>query len=152
MGHIHALCPSSISKATSFFLAHQNPDGGFGSSPSTVYETSLAFKALFGVTTDATVLGRAVSYLTAAQCERSSWNDNPNYTALAKVGPNLTITKNNIVLSNPMPTVGETITITANAKNTGLAAQPALLQDGKGNSRVDIQHNLYDNLIQLSVV
>lgn len=74
---------TAVSRATTFLLAHQNPDGGFGSSPSTVYETALAFASLAAVSTDATVLGNAVNYLTANQAANGSWNDDPYSTALA---------------------------------------------------------------------
>lgn len=58
---------TATSKATAYLKAHQNADGGFGSSPSTVYETSLAYLALVGVTTDTTVLGSVGNFLLATQ-------------------------------------------------------------------------------------
>ena len=74
---------TASSKAMSFLLSHQNTDGGFASSPSTVYETALVYKALAPLTTDNTVLGNAVNYLTANQAANGSWNDDPYSTALA---------------------------------------------------------------------
>ena len=74
---------SAINKATLYLIAHQNTDGGFGSSPSTVYEIALAYEALVNVITDATVLGKAVAYLTATQLANGSWNDDPYSTAFA---------------------------------------------------------------------
>lgn len=74
---------TAVSKATTYLLAHQNADGGFGNSPSTVYETSLAYAALVAVSSDVTVLGGAVNYLTATQASNGSWNDDPYSTALA---------------------------------------------------------------------
>ncbi len=74
---------TAVSKATAYLLAHQNPDGGFGSSPSTVYETALAYAALAAVTTNEAALGSAVTYLTAVQSANGSWNDDPYSTALA---------------------------------------------------------------------
>lgn len=74
---------TAINKATSYLAAHQNIDGGFGGSPSTVHETALAYTALVAVSTDATLLGGAVSYLTATQSANGSWNDDPYSTALA---------------------------------------------------------------------
>jgi hypothetical protein len=117
---------TAINKATAYLIAHQNADGGFGASPSTVYETSLAYLALVGQTTDATVLGNAINYLTSTQLPNGSWEDDPYSTALAlralaNVKPNLSITSNDIAFSNPTPAVGDTITITANIKNTGPA-------------------------------
>jgi prenyltransferase beta subunit len=61
---------TATNKATSYLIAHQNVDGGFGpstSSGSTVYETSLAYLALVGETTDATVLGNAINCLSSNQ-------------------------------------------------------------------------------------
>lgn len=74
---------TAINKATSYLIAHQTTDGGFGNSPSTVYETSLAYIALVGMITDNTVLGNAINYLTSAQLSDGSWNDDPYSTALA---------------------------------------------------------------------
>ncbi len=74
---------SSLQKAVAYLLTKQDPNGGFGSSPSTVYETALAYKALAGLITDATVLGGAVSYLVSTQSTDGSWNEDPYNTALA---------------------------------------------------------------------
>jgi subtilase family serine protease/prenyltransferase beta subunit len=117
---------TAINKATSYLIAHQNTDGGFGGSPPTVYETAIAYLALVGETTDATVLGNAINYLTSTQLPNGSWNDDPYSTALAlralaNVKPNLSISSNDISFSNPIPTVGETITISVNVKNSGIA-------------------------------
>jgi hypothetical protein len=81
---------TAVTKATSYLLAHQNPDGGFGTastgsgqgSPSTVYETALAYTALVAVSGNTGVLGSAVNYLTATQSANGSWNDDPYSTAL----------------------------------------------------------------------
>ncbi len=74
---------SALNKATSYLVAHQNADGGFGISPSTAYETAHAYIALVSVTTDNTVLGNAITYLTSTQLQNGSWNDDPYSTALA---------------------------------------------------------------------
>src|SRR4030043_443593 len=123
---------TAINKATGYLIAHQNADGGFGEGggtpplQSTVYETAYAYMALISETTDATVLGNAINYLTSTQLPNGSWNDDPYSTALAlralaNVKPNLSITSSDITFSNPTPTEGETITITANVKNSGIA-------------------------------
>jgi len=123
---------TAINKAIAYLIAHQNADGGFGEGggtpplQSTVYETSLAYLALVGVTTDATVLGNAINYLTSSQLPDGSWEDDPYSTALAlralaNIKPNMSISSNDITFSNPTPTAGETITITANVKNSGIA-------------------------------
>ncbi len=74
---------TAINKATSYLIAHQNTDGGFGSSPSTVYETSTAYAALVSVITDNTVLGNAINYLASTQLSDGSWDEDPYSTALA---------------------------------------------------------------------
>lgn len=73
---------TAVRKATSYLMTHQNIDGGFGST-TTVYETALAYMALVAVTTDNTVLGGAINYLTATQSTDGSWNQDPYSTALA---------------------------------------------------------------------
>ena len=73
----------AINKATGYLVAHQNADGGFGSSQSTIYETALTYIALVSVTTDVTILGKAASYLTSQQRADGSWLDDPYATALA---------------------------------------------------------------------
>ena len=123
---------TAINKATAYLIAHQNADGGFGEGggtpplQSTVYETALAYLALVSETTDATVLGNAINYLSSTQLPNGSWNDDPYSTALvlralANVKPNLSITSTDITFSNPTTTTGETITISANIKNSGPA-------------------------------
>lgn len=97
---------SAINKATLFLIAHQNTDGGFGSSPSTVYETALTYKALANVITDATVLGNAINYLTANQAFDGSWNEDPYSTALALQALYLFETRPVIEPPPPPPTTG----------------------------------------------
>ncbi|WP_459816951.1 prenyltransferase/squalene oxidase repeat-containing protein, partial [Geotalea toluenoxydans] len=59
---------NAVGKTSVFLIAHQNSDGGFGSSPSTVYETALAFIALVGNgQTQGLPLQNAVNYLTTTQ-------------------------------------------------------------------------------------
>ncbi len=94
---------SAINKAAAYLMAHQNTDGGFGSSPSTIYETALSYLALKGVTTDNTVLGKAVNYLKVMQTDDGSWNEEPYSTSLAiKV---ISLAGNDPVLP-PNPTTG----------------------------------------------
>jgi len=119
---------TAINKATTYLIAHQNTDGGFGGSPSTVFETSLAYLALVGdpSTSSGLLLQNAVNYLTSTQLSDGSWDDDPYSTALAlralaNVKPNLSISSADIIFSNPTPTAGETITITADVKNSGIA-------------------------------
>ena len=86
---------TAINKATSYLIAHQNPDGGFGSgggsgqgigTGSTVYETALAIIALINGNTgqgSALPLQNAITYLLATQLPNGSWDDDPYSTSLA---------------------------------------------------------------------
>jgi squalene cyclase len=115
----------SIDNAVAYLLTKQNPDGGFGPSTgsgSTVYETALALDALIASNSvgadKAQDIQNTINYLTSTQLPDGSWDDDPYSTALAlralsNVKPNLSITNADITFSNPAPTVGETITITA---------------------------------------
>jgi hypothetical protein len=132
---------TEINSAASYLLAHQNSDGSFGSP--TVYETALSLIALIDSGQgSAQPLQNAINYLSSTQLANGSWNDDAYSTALAlralaNVKPNLSISSDDIAFSNPTPTVGETITITANVKNTGVAqADNVLIQffDGDPNS------------------
>ncbi|MBI5184179.1 MAG: VCBS repeat-containing protein [Nitrospinae bacterium] len=121
---------ATIDKASAFLFSTQNADGGFNAGPvSTVYESALAFIALVesGAFTPANLAAaqRVLNYLTASQQINGSWNDDPYSTALAlralaMVRPNLSVGA--VSFSNPTPNPGETVTITAQINNTGLAA------------------------------
>lgn len=116
-----------INSGVTYLLTKQNPDGGFGSSPSTVYETALALLALIESGQEqAQPLQNAINYLTSTQLPNGSWDDDPYSTALAlralaNVKPNLSIFPTDITFSNPNPKIGDTITITATIYNEGPA-------------------------------
>lgn len=116
----------SILKAKTYLLSKQNPDGGFGSSPSTIYETALSIISLTeSGQGSSTALQNGINYLTTTQAANGSWNDDPYSTALAlqslaNVKPNLSLATTDITFSKTMPQTGESITITAVIKNTGL--------------------------------
>ena len=118
---------TAVNKATAYLIANQNADGGFGAGASTVYETAYAYMAIINAGQgQAQPLQNAIAYLTATQSANGSWNDDPYSTALAlralaDVKPNLTILSSDITFSKPNPTVGDTISITANIYNTGPA-------------------------------
>ncbi len=103
----------------------QNIDGSFGEG--TVYESALAFDALIESTADISSISQpATDYLLTNQLPNGSWEDDPYSTALAlralaNVKPNLTISSDDITFSNPTPTVGDTVTITATVTNNELA-------------------------------
>ncbi len=104
---------TAVNKATSYLLAHQNPENdGFGS----VYETALAYSALVAVSTDYAALGSAINYLTTTQSGNGSWNDDPYLTALALKALYLS---ENRPSPPPPPPAGGKITGTVIDKVTG---------------------------------
>ena len=72
-----------IEGGTAWLIQRQNPDGGFGNSPSTVYDTAISTVALreFNVSTDIT--NNALNYILNNQSEDGSWYGSPYQTALA---------------------------------------------------------------------
>jgi len=74
----------AINKGSSYIIAQQNADGGYGSSGSTIYETALAYITLVGDgQTQGLPIQNAVNYLISRQSANGSWNDDPYTTALA---------------------------------------------------------------------
>ncbi len=116
---------TQIANAANYLFSKQNPDGGFGSSPSTVWDTALAFDALVASGTNISAIApSAINYLTSTQLSDGSWDDDPYSTALAlralaSARANLAVTSADIALSKSMPQENETITITATVHNTG---------------------------------
>jgi prenyltransferase beta subunit len=87
---------NTITQASAFLLAHQNTDGGFGNSPSTIYDTALSLMSLIeSGQGSAQAIQSGINYLTSSQLADGSWNDDPYSTALAlqalaEARPNLT--------------------------------------------------------------
>ena len=123
---------TAINNGVAYLLTKENSDGGFGSSPSTVYETAVALLALImDGQGQAQPLQNAINYLTSTQLPDGSWVDDPYSTALAlralgHVKPNLSISASDIAFSNPNPRIGDTVTITVAIYNEG----PATLSIG----------------------
>ncbi|MEW6419741.1 MAG: CARDB domain-containing protein, partial [Nitrospirota bacterium] len=117
----------SKSKAVAYLMTKQNPDGGFGYPASTIYETALTVISLIeSGQGSALPLQDAINYLLSNQSPDGSWLQDPYSTAfalraLADVKPNLSIALSDIVFSNPTPTQGDTVTITATIHNNGPA-------------------------------
>ena len=72
-----------IDGGISWLLTQQNPDGGFGSSPSTIYATSLAYLVIAGRDRQSPEAQNALDYILANQQADGSWNSDPYSTALA---------------------------------------------------------------------
>jgi subtilase family serine protease len=116
---------TSITKASAYLLTKQNADGGFGASPSNIYETALSLLSLIESGRGSIpIIQSGIQYLTSTQASDGSWSQDPYYTALAlqalaAARPNLTMASNDVSLSKSMPQENETVTITATVHNTG---------------------------------
>ncbi len=117
----------NLDRAVNFIRSKQNFDGGFGSSPSTAYETSLAMQGLitYGYQ-DKQALNGAANYLAVNQSANGSWDDDVYSTALAlnalnQVKPNLSVSSDEIVLAKPALSYGEDGTLQAVVRNKGMA-------------------------------
>jgi hypothetical protein len=70
---------NALSRATSYLLAQQQPDGSWGN----VADTALAFTAINKTTGNVAVRSAAIRYLLGQQQVNGSWSDDPYSTALA---------------------------------------------------------------------
>lgn len=113
--------------AIEWLKSKQNTDGGFGNSPSTVYDTAVAVSALMDVEGYSHKVGSAASYLMTQQAEDGSWHASTYETALAlnaaweaTIAPNLEIKSEDISFDpgtvNTLPT---SMTLTAKVTNHG---------------------------------
>ncbi len=120
-----------ISTGKTWLQRKQNlEDGGFGNSPSTVYDTAVAVLALRELRADTSITNNGLTFLRDTQDIESpyrNWNHSTFQTALAvralrltDTDPDLSIIASNIVF-NPefVTTLSESVTITARINNTG---------------------------------
>ncbi len=130
-----------IMRGTALLSQRQNADGGFGNSPSTVYDTAAAALTLgeLNVTTDIT--NKALSYLMSQQSGDGSWNESAYQTALAvnaifkaTVDPDLSVKPGDIsIIPATIQTLPANIVINANIWNLGGTSIPqatVVLYDG----------------------
>lgn len=118
---------SLIGSGAAFLRSRQNPDGGFGSSPSTPTETALALIAL----TDAGEAGSSVAlagqdYLVSTQLSDGSWEEDVFTTAsavraLGRRGVNLHVEASSLVANPTNPRAGVDAVFTAEVRNLGTA-------------------------------
>ena len=108
----------------------QNPDGGFGNSPSTVYDTALAIMTLSWVGCARDITNNALNYILGLQSEDGSWNESPYQTALAieavwkaTVDPDLSVKTSDITfIPTSITSLPSNIVINAVIWNTGRTA------------------------------
>jgi subtilase family serine protease/flagellar hook assembly protein FlgD/fibronectin type 3 domain-containing protein len=127
-----------LAPALAALLARQNPDGGFGESPSTAYTTALAVDVLSSGG-PAPALDGAISWLHRTQLSDGSWGASRYQTALViaalrgRFGANLTVPASGLVLDPPTAEEGATVHVTARVRNAGSAQagpQRTRLYDG----------------------
>ncbi|NOY63808.1 MAG: hypothetical protein GXO97_00165, partial [Nitrospirae bacterium] len=116
-----------IERGIAWLLEHQNPDGGFGNSPSTVYDTALTVLTLreFDISTDIT--NRGLNYILSNQSGSGSWYESPYQTALAikavwkaTVDPDLSIKSDDITFTpSTVTTLPSDVVISAVIWNLG---------------------------------
>ncbi len=122
----------AISRGTTWLVARQNIDGGFGNSPSTVYDTSAAALTLVELNAPADVTARAIAYLQSQQSDNGSWNQSPYQTALAvravykaTVDPDLSVKPEDIAfIPASITSLPTNVMISATIRNQGRAGVP----------------------------
>ena len=112
-------------------LSRQNPDGGFGSSPSTPLATALALDVLLRAGAPGEIVDDATRWLEQSQLSDGSWNGSPHQTALvigalrASTSANLTVPVAALrVTPSPAPE-DEEVQVVARVRNVGRAPAPA---------------------------
>ena len=122
----------TIARGTMWLIARQNFDGGFGNSPSTVYDTATAAPVLRELNVSTDVTNNAISYLQSRQSDNGSWNNSTFETALAvdaiykgTVDPDLSIKPDGIsLIPATISRLPANVVISANIWNQGRAAVP----------------------------
>jgi len=117
----------SIQKGISWLLGKQNPDNGFGNSPSTIYDTAAAAIILKELNVSPDTTASAVDYILSLQSEDGSWFESPYQTAMAvsavwkgNVEPDLSITTNDISFTpSTVTSLPSQIIVNAEIKNSG---------------------------------
>ncbi len=125
----------AITKGTMWLIGRQNTDtdGGFGNSPSTVYDTAVATMALRELNVSTDVTNQALAYLLGQQSENGSWSNSAYQTALAvdaiykaTVDPDLAVTSDDItIIPNKIRSLPSNIVINANISNLGQTSAQA---------------------------
>ncbi|MDY6906201.1 MAG: CARDB domain-containing protein [Thermodesulfobacteriota bacterium] len=117
-----------IQDGLAWLYNHQNTDGGFGNSPSTVYDTALALIALQRLNGDTSVAGDALGFILDHQAADGSWYESPYQTALAVNAvweamhePDLAVETGDITFAPAsVTTLPSSITVQVEVANKGL--------------------------------
>ena len=122
----------AIQNGLNWLYDHQNANGGFGNSPSTVYDTAMALMLLNRIGAPPEKIEGALNYILENQSKNGSWHDSPDQTALAVSSvwnamekPDLVINTGDIAFEPPsIATLPAEITIKAVIKNGGFTDTP----------------------------
>ncbi|HEX9187648.1 MAG TPA: CARDB domain-containing protein, partial [Vicinamibacteria bacterium] len=112
-------------------VSRQNPDGGFGSSPSTPYASALALDVLLRSGGAAPLVEPLTAWLQAAQLADGSWGSSAWQTALVvaalgqALGSNLVVPGDSLVVAPSPAREGDVVRVTARVRNSGRAPAPA---------------------------
>lgn len=121
-----------IARGIDWLLSKQNLDGGFGNSPSTVYETAAAYMTLRALGAAAQAADEALAYLLVKQTATGSWDESVFKTALAiraawqgQAVPDLAVSATDISFTpSSLSAVPADVQISANVRNQGSIAVP----------------------------
>jgi Tol biopolymer transport system component/flagellar hook assembly protein FlgD/fibronectin type 3 domain-containing protein len=146
-----------------FLQQRQNVDGGFGNSPSTIYDSAAALIALNEIGISSNLARTGVDYLLARQVVNGSWNDSPYQTAMAvqavyqaTVLPDLAVSSAGIsVIPEKIVKLPTNAVISVEMTNFGRTAVPqavVALYDGSGDEAVRIDEQVVAFPAESSVV
>jgi len=121
-----------ILNGKAWLAARQNADGGFGASPSTVYETAMALSILTELNVLPEKRSDALNYILGLQSEDGSWYESPYQTAIAvktvwkaTIDPDLSIKGTDIVFTPPaVISLPAGVDIQATIRNLGRTSVP----------------------------
>lgn len=123
---------ASIAQGVAWLIQRQNPDGGFGNSPSTIYDTALVGLTLKEFDGSREAVGRALNYILNLQSADGSWYGSPYQTAMAvdaiwkaTIDPDLSIKSDGITFSPPsVKSLPSNVAINATIWNLGKTDVP----------------------------
>ncbi len=116
---------NGITKAVAWIATKQNVDGGFGSSPSTVHDTTYALTTLMlNGSLQGQTLETGLNYVTSVQAGDGSWQGSAYETAMAlklfaSLKPNPAVFASDVSLSSATLKSGEDLAINVTIRNTG---------------------------------
>lgn len=142
-----------IARGGAFLQGKQNPDGGFGNSPSTVYDTATSVMVLRELRAPSAVTDAGIAYLHANQSINGSWNESIYQTSLAlnvlwriTTDPDLTIAPADLVISpSTLTAIPADVSVGAIIRNlgkTGVSNVSVALYDDEpvpGNKRAELK-------------